>query len=589
MQSEFVQIFLDEALDILSEWERHCLAMQVNPNPASCDALFRSAHNLKGSARSVGLDAFGKLIHKAEDIITLVRAGTCSYTPAIHQLLLAVQSALVLWRDQLLIDTDYVPTETLQQIEPLFAQANVGLGETAEAASQPMLELNAKEEAFGFFDSGAGSTPPAPSLPSAAPSPPTQQSNPPETSKAPAKAQASAHETLRVASSKIDALMQLVGELSTQQATISHYLKNGQMGEPVCRHAVQIAAKITRELQLQTMGLRLVDLSRLFQRLERAATDLASAQNKRIEIEIEGSEVEMDKAVVDQILDALVHMVRNSIDHGIESVNDRGEKPEVARLKLLANQVASGISIEISDDGRGIDPAKVLKKARELGLAPAEGDIPQEKVYEFLFYPGFSTASQITEVSGRGVGLDVVRQTLEILGGSVKVQSTLGQGTSFHITLPVNVSIVDSLVILVDQEHYVVPIQEISEVIDVKAFKIETQQADSVTIELRKKALTIRHLATYLPLKSQKATAPRKVAQGDTAPAMIIEINGRRVGFEFDRVVGQHPIMIRKLSPYLANLPGFAGSTILASGEPAVILSPKVFAGRFLALKERSA
>lgn len=579
MQSDFVQIFLDEAVDILNEWERHCLAMQAQPNPASCDALFRSAHNLKGSARSVGLDAFARTIHKAEDLITLVRSGASPYTGPIHQLLLAVQSVLVLWRDQLLLDTGYVPEAKLLELEPLFQQLNQDL---PGQDSPPSSQAEPQNSAFGFFEGSIETAAPAPLAAST-------QSQPPLKAPAAKPAPASSHETLRVASAKIDALMQLVGELSTQQATISHYLKNGRMHEPVCRNAVQIAAKITRELQLQTMGLRLVDLSRLFQRLERTAKDLATAQNKKIEIEVEGSEVEMDKAVVDQILDALVHMVRNSVDHGIESPEERGDKPEVARLKLVASQVASGICLEISDDGRGIDPQKVLKKARDLGLVQPGVEPPEEKIYDFLFGAGFSTASQITEVSGRGVGLDVVRQTLEVLGGSVKVTSTLGRGTSFHITLPVNVSIVDSLVILVDQEHYVVPIQEISEVIDVRAHKIQTEQGDSVTIELRKRALTVRHLSSYLPLKSGRSSSQRKVAQADSAPAMIIEINGRRVGFEFDKVVGQHPIMIRKLSPYLANLPGFAGSTILASGEPAVILSPKVFAGRFLALKEQSA
>ncbi len=571
MQSEFVQIFLDEAQDVLTEWERHCLAMHTQPNPASCDALFRSAHNLKGSARSVGLDAFARLIHKAEDLITLVRSGTSTYSDSINQVLLQTQSVLVQWRDQLLIDTDYVPAEALQGLEADLLRLSQNASGTGATSSSDSSE---KSEAFGFFET------PAPQIPKVKV----------ETPKPQAKAVATnSHDTLRVASVKIDALMQLVGELSTQQATISHYLKNGQMQEQVCRNAVQIAAKITRELQLQTMGLRLVDMTRMFQRLERTARELAVAQNKKIEIEIEGGEVELDKAVLDQILDAMVHMVRNSVDHGIENQGERGNKSEVARVRFAASQVSAGILIEITDDGRGIDAPRVRKKAIELGLVAADAELSEEKIYDFLFYPGFSTAKEITEVSGRGVGLDVVRQTIDVLGGSLRVSSVLGQGTSFHITLPVNVSIVDSLVILVDQEHYVVPIQEISEVIDVKAHKIETRHADAVTIELRKKALTIRHLSSCLPLRTGKGNQPRKAAQGEAAPAMIIEINGRRVGFEFDRVVGQHPIMIRKLSPYLADLPGFAGSTILASGEPAVILSPKVFASRYLSLKEPSA
>ncbi|MBC7530958.1 MAG: chemotaxis protein CheA [Oligoflexus sp.] len=574
--NEFLAIFLEEALDILSDWERNCLALEVAADDAVCSALFRSAHNLKGSARSVGLAEYGKFIHCAEDLITLIRDGKIKPSSEIVKILLEAQTLLLEWRDKLVEDSRFVPSA-------LVADLSLRLKALSNEPGESPVEASA---GFGFFDDESV---PAFALnefddsPSFTPA--TTSTN--KTGRSISATKAKSNETIRIPAHRIDGLMQLIGELSIQQSTILHSLKHNTMGEPICHKAIHIAAKLTRELQLQTMGLRLVDLSKLFQKLERTARDLATDQKKDIVINLVGADVELDKNVIERISDPLVHMIRNAVDHGIESSSKRGSKSQTATINLSAFQSSSGVTIQISDDGHGIDQERVLTKAKGLGLVKEGQQLIPSKIYELMFAPGFSTASQVTEVSGRGVGLDVVKRTIDELGGSIEIESKLGEGTSFAISLPLTVSIVDSLIIVANGQSYVVPIQEISEVIDLRSFQPESKYAGSQTISLREKALTIKPLHVYLPIKERvDKSQALKQESPSSHPVMVIEADGQKVGFSFDRIVGQQPVLIRQLADYISDVPGFAGNTVLANGDPALIVSPKVFARQYLRQKE---
>jgi len=569
---EFLKIFLEEARDILSDWERNCLALQSDPSQAVCSALFRAAHNLKGSARSVGLAEYGTFIHTAEDVITNIRDGKTEAKPEIVKALLDAQAILLEWRDGLDSDSKCrAPSRT----EDIRAKLKAMIGGSASQA----LDTSA---GFGFFED---TLPQVPVYEESAPASFARGSTPGSSPNNQSKSKSSGNDTIRIPATRIDGLMQLIGELSIQQATILHSLKNNSMHEPICHRAVQIAGKLTRELQLQTMALRLIDLSKLFQKLERTARDLALDQKKAIRIELSGSDVELDKNVIERISDALVHMIRNAVDHGIESKEQRGQKPECATLTLAAFQSASGVTIEISDDGAGINHERVLTKAIGMGLARPSDNLSPSKIYEFMFAPGFSTASKVTEVSGRGVGLDVVKRNIDELGGSIDIQSTVGVGTKFSISIPLTVSIVDSLIILSDGFSYVVPIQEISEIIDLRSFTSESQNSESSTISLRDRALTIRPLNTFLTTKSHKKSTTVTVT-GNHKPVMVIETEGQKVGFSFDSIVGQQPILIRQLADYISDMPGFTGNTVLANGDPALIVSPKEFARLYFKKKD---
>lgn len=591
LDAQFVTTFLEEAGDMLADLERHLLSLNKAVDIGVLDGLFRAAHNLKGSARSVGLDGFAKVIHHAEDIINLMRDNHAFVVPETIAALLAVQARLVEWRESLLADMNAPEPGFVAESKRLLIDYKDRLVQGSAALP------GTPGQAYGIFaEEAAKPGPLAPSsegnlpqsLPVAKETTEAKESKKPKSDRN--KSSATNQEPIRVPAQKIDVLMQMIGELSTQQATISHCLKTNQMAERICHNAIQIASKLTRELQLQTMALRLVDLSRLFQRLERVAQDVAAEQGKKIQLVIHGSDVELDKSVIDRMTDPLVHMIRNAVDHGIESSGKRPtEKPEAATISLKAAQSASGVLIELTDDGRGIDPEKVLKKAQNLGIVREGDQISLEKIYQLLFAPGFSTAEKITDISGRGVGLDVVKRMVDDLDGTLEIHSELGKGTKFTILLPTNVSIVDSLVVLSSGQHYVIPIQEVAEVIDLRGYTIESQTPRGKTIALRDRAVTVCPLNAFIPdplsLRRPSPSAKPPVSSRPT-PAMIVEISDKKVGFEFEQVIGQQPVLIRKLANYMSGIAGFSGSTILATGEPAIILSPKVFARQYLAEKE---
>lgn len=607
LDEQFVAVFLEEAADMLADWERFTVALQRGVDGSKLDALFRSAHNLKGSARSVGLEGFAQLVHEAEDTINLLRDNHGLFKSEFVVTLLLAQQVLVEWREVLLTnyETPEPPRvrEVRNQLEHLkkameggdmekaFGVFNDAVKSASESENptddsstrEPLgrdrlddRESSSQDASFGLTQEGSSGNEKE-----------KQDKN---------KGSSSSQEMIRVPAQKIDVLMQIIGELSTQQATITHCLKNNKMNERICANSIHMAGKLTRELQLQTMALRLLDLSRLFVRLERVAMDVAIQQGKKLNVVVTGSEVELDKSVIERITDPLVHMIRNAVDHGIEANGQRpSHKPEAATVSIHATQSASGVQIELVDDGRGIDPDRILAKAREKGLLSGSQKLPIKKIYDLLFLPGFSTAEKITDISGRGVGLDVVKRMVDEIDGTIDIESEVGRGTRFTIVLPTNVSIIDSLVVSASGQYYVVPIQEVAEVIDLRNFSIESQTSRSKTIALRERAVTICPLESFIPdPKSQHQRGSRKVAEaaGKTegarspSPAMIIEIASRKVGFEFEQVIGQQPILIRKLAGYIAGIPGFSGSTVLATGEPAVILSPKVFARQYFNERE---
>ena len=610
LDEQFVSVFLEEAGDMLADWERHTVALQKGVDGPKLDALFRSAHNLKGSARSVGLEGFAHLVHAAEDAINLLRDDHELFRPEFVMILLATQQVLVEWRQALLANYECAEPDTVGEVrgkldilKEAMAEGSGGkaFGVFSEDGASGGVSLSTggmgEEKLGGGEDFGGTRQDRSDSGVSLKEDGTGGQEKAKGRGKGQSQAQSQAQEMIRVPAQKIDVLMQIIGELSTQQATITHCLKTNKMGERICANSIHMAGKLTRELQLQTMALRLLDLSRLFVRLERVAMDVALQQGKKINVVVTGSEVELDKSVIERITDPLVHMVRNAVDHGIEAAGSRpGDKPEAATVTIHATQSASGVQIELSDDGRGIDPERILKKAREKGFVVGSQTPPVKKIYEYLFLPGFSTAEKITDISGRGVGLDVVKRMVDEIDGTIDIESEVGKGTRFTIVLPTNVSIIDSLVVAASGQFYVVPIQEVAEVIDLRNFSIESQTSRSKTIALREKAVTICPLDSFIPdQKSKRESRVVRVGEDGVrtgegekhpSPAMIIEIANRRVGFEFEQVVGQQPILIRKLAGYIAGIPGFSGSTVLATGEPAVILSPKVFARQYFNERE---
>lgn len=582
---EFFLTFLEEAIDLLADWEKHCLGLDKGFDKTTVDALFRSAHNLKGSSRSVGLDAFGGLVHKTEDVISALRVQAIELSPRLIKSLLDAHSVLTKWREHLIVDKTFIPRAEIATIEATLSkilstkdqiQQNSERIEGFELFSDT--EENPKadqkiEEANITFDKGEG----------------TKQSTSPTQSEKATIAPKPVNknlESIRVPSQKIDALMQIVGELSTQQAIISHSRLHGVLSSKASQNAIQISAKLTKELQHQTLGLRMQSLSSLFQRLERTIRDLARDQSKPIEVVLEGEDVELDKSIIERVTDTLVHIVRNAVDHGIEKLDVRKsvQKPEKASITLHAFQDSNVVTIQVKDDGRGIDAEKVKRKALEKGLIKSTDKIEGHQLYDLLLLPGFSTADQVSEVSGRGVGLDVVNRTVDSLGGSMTIESTFQQGSVFSISLPISVSIVDGLVFELESSSYVVPIHEVEEVIDTKMYKKEIMTNSTPMIMVRGRAIAVIQLAKFLPTFEDYEARHRVdfLESEFKDPAFIVEARGHKVALCFDRIIGQQSIVVRRLPEKIKHITGFRGSTILSNGEPAIIISPRDFARNYI-------
>ena len=316
------------------------------------------------------------------------------------------------------------------------------------------------------------------------------------------------------------------------------------------------------------MRVRMVPISFVFSRFPRMVRDLSQRLGKQIELKMTGGDTELDKTVLEKIGDPLVHLVRNGIDHGIESPEVRlaAGKVPVGTLHLHAYHRGSNITVEVSEDGGGINTAKVLSKAKAKGLVAADAELTESQVNDLIFLPGFSTADQATDVSGRGVGMDVVRRNIEELGGSVEVRSELGKGSRFIINLPLTLAIVDGQTILVDGETYIVPLTTIVESLQLKAGMIQRIVGRGEVCAFRGDYLPVLRLGDFFRSAGRSADAE------DNGLVMIMEAEGRRVGICVDELLGQQQVVVKTLETNYQRVEGIAGATILGDGSVALIL-----------------
>ncbi len=417
----FVSTFLEEARDNLELWEKTCLDLEKNPSQELFATLFRLAHNLKGSARSVGLETFGSFIHKVEDIISLLRDGQREFNIEFISLFFKCHTILDNWCEELHKDLNYTPKD-LCEFEDYIRQFNPSMSEN-----------KTEDQSFGVFTEEA--QPDKVEIKKIA-EPITKINS------------SNKIDTIRIPINKIETIMNHISELCSNHSIIFHCKNNNKYNSNSFNNAVNICKKIIKELQSNVFSLRMVLLTSIFQRLERTAVSLAIQQNKKIEIIMDGSHIEIDKIIIEKIMDPLVHVIRNAVDHAIEHEEERikKSKPLISSIKISAMQNTSHVIITITDDGRGINAKNVFQKAVQKNMVAENAKLSEQEIYQFLFSPGFSTAEKITEVSGRGVGLDVVKQLLHEIGGHVNIQSQVDIGSKFEFHLPSNLSIIETLI-----------------------------------------------------------------------------------------------------------------------------------------------
>lgn len=371
--------------------------------------------------------------------------------------------------------------------------------------------------------------------------------------------------TLRVDIERLDNLMNLVSELIIIKTRLEDIKDNNYQAQ---RETIEYLERITSNLHDAVMKARMVPIENVFNRFPRVVHDLSRELSKKINLIIEGAETELDRTVIDEIGDPLIHLIRNAADHGIEYPQERVKKgkPEHGTINLKAYQDGNNVIIEVSDDGRGIDLSSVLTRALDVGLTSAEQakNLKDYEIISYLFEPGFSTSSEVTDVSGRGVGLDVVKTKIESLGGSIETSFIKDKGTTFQIRLPLTLAIIQALMVLVGNEKYAIPLSSIRETVIVTKDQIKTVQKREV-IFLRGNVIPI--------IRLNQALETEKFDENQKELTLVIVKKGEKnVGLAVDDLIGQQEIVIKSLGKFLNDIEFIAGATILGNGEVALIL-----------------
>ncbi|AOE83989.1 chemotaxis protein CheA [Pseudomonas sp. TCU-HL1] len=594
--NQFLQVFFEETEEHLASLELLLLGLDLQqPDAEELNGIFRAAHSIKGSAGMFGFDDLTAVTHELETLLDRIRSGQMALHGTMVDLFLQARDVLMRLLDahrQQRPAPDVPVAETVARLRELLVEAPVasddgGFGFFDNAPGTPE---SAMDEDFGFFDDAPGMPVPAaaeafglfddaPGTPAGLPVPAT--SEPPKTLAAPPPAAGKPasgdgeSSSIRVSVEKIDSLINLVGELVITQAML------GQLGgalDPSQHERIhQALAQLehnTRDLQESVMSIRMLPISFIFSRFPRLVRDTSARLGKQVELVLQGEHTELDKGVIERLSDPLTHIVRNSIDHGIEQPEARLAvgKPASGTVRLGAFHQGGSIVVEISDDGRGLDRERILAKAREKNLAVHDG-MSDAEVWPLIFMPGFSTAEVVTDLSGRGVGMDVVKRNIQAMGGRIDIDSAAGLGTRISIRLPLTLAILDGLIVAVAHTHYVIPLTYIVESLQPKAADICGLGGEEGAV--------IRVRGEYLPLLSLhdllgESTPPLPAEQ---SIVVILEADGRHFALQVDDLVGQQQVVIKSLEQNFRRIEGIAGATIMGDGSVALILDVDALPG----------
>jgi len=380
--------------------------------------------------------------------------------------------------------------------------------------------------------------------------------------------QSEAVSSIRVASDKLDKLVDLVGELVTVQARLTQ--TSSSRNDPEMVSIAEEVERLTNELRDNTMSVRMVPIGSMFSKFRRLVRDLSAETGKEVEMTTDGSETELDKTVIDKLNDPLVHLIRNSIDHGIEPphVREANRKTRQGAVHLAARHSGASVLIEIKDDGAGLNAEAIRTKAVERGLLDPGASVSEKELFQMILAPGFSTAQKVTSVSGRGVGMDVVKQNIEALRGTIEINSKIGAGTTMTLKLPLTLAIIDGLLVKIGEDFYVMPLSLVEEC-------VELTRDDVARAHGRQIANVRGEIVPYISLREQFNIPGNKP---DIEQIVIVSIDDHRVGFVVDDVVGEHQTVIKSLGTFYKDAEGLSGATILGDGTVALILDvPKLF------------
>ncbi len=569
-----IQEFITEAGTHLDTAEQEMLALEEDPtNSDSLNALFRAFHTIKGVAGFLDLKQVQSLAHVAENLLDRGRSGQLLLTGYSAELVLkSIDTMKLLMNAVATASTQNKPLAEVAGVDPLVVKLEDFL--EGRATTTP----NSNDESSSELDTpnvvsaskpAVASTSPFP----APPAPPVSTATPNETVASPDATKAGGDNTVKVATDRLDRLIDMVGELVIANSMVVQDL--GEQAATSVRGTKNLShmGKIVRELQDLSMSLRMVQVGTVFKKMSRLVRDTARKLCKDVELVIEGQETELDRNVVEALSDPLVHMVRNSVDHGIETPDQReaAGKPRTGKLTLRAYHKGGAINIEIIDDGRGLNREKILKKAIANGLVEEGAELSDADIDKLIFAAGLSTAEKITDVSGRGVGMDVVRQNIEKLRGRIDISSEPGKGSKFTIRLPLTLAVIDGLVVKVGQEKYIIPINSIEQSIRPTTDMLSSVQGRGELVSVRGSILPLVRLHRLFGVE------PRTENPTESLVVIVQDSGGstssdRRACFLVDELLGQEQVVIKNLGPGMGQIRGISGGAVLGDGNVSLIL-----------------
>ncbi len=393
------------------------------------------------------------------------------------------------------------------------------------------------------------------------------QAETPKAAASPARSPARESSSVRVAVEKIDTLINLVGELVITQSMLEQTAAglDPVINEKLLNGLAELDRN-TRHLQEAVMSTRMLPVDFVFSRFPRVVRDTATRLGKKVNLEMSGEGAELDKSLIEKITDPLNHIVRNAIDHGIESAADRkaSGKPQTATIRLSAWHQGGYIAIQVSDDGRGLNREKILHKAREAGMNVSDA-MPDAEVWPLIFAPGLSTAAEVTDISGRGVGMDVVRKNIQSLGGNVDIESVAGEGTKVTIRLPLTLAILDGMSVRVDEEIYILPLSSVIESLQPGSRELKSMAGETCVLRVRGEFLPLLSVRRFFGLPDSGVPLEESII-------VIVEAEGRQVALIVDELVGQQQVVIKSLEQNYKRVAGVSGATILGDGRVALIV-----------------
>lgn len=531
--------FLDESQEILDRMGPLLTQLEKSPSAEVINSIFREVHTLKGTAAFVGLESIRGLAHRMEDVFDALRTGQLTVTPELIDVAFSAVQLIGQMR------TDILAGGTGEaDIQPLLAKFEAGLkGKTAETAAIPVPAGTKTTSASA--SSGGGSIHP--------------------------------EATLRVETQTVDTLMLQVGELITARNSlqaIAERLEDAQLTS-----AASSISRLITQTQTTVSSMRLVPIERLFSRFVPVARNLARERGKQVKLIIEGGDTLFDRTVAEQMYDPLTHLIRNAIDHGIETTEERrrDRKPPEGILRLAAERRGDEVILHIADDGRGLNAAQLRAEAVKRGsITDEEASLmSDEQAFRLIFAAGFSTATTVTETSGRGVGLDVVIQNVRRLRGSVDIQTMPGKGTTFVIQLPLTLAILQVLLVRAAGQVYALPLHIVRDTLQLEADAIQTMQKGEVAF-IRDVPLPVRRPQSFgLEISGgaiNKAGPQTPMTEKSSHPAVVVHLTRGDEVLMVDELLGKQQMVIKPLSPYLGTLPGVEGAAILPDGSVTLVL-----------------